>query len=228
MGDRHGLPFFHGGTYMVDKKAIQRYHIRRDGRLRRRGFRFDVEWEENKHPRGKDGRFTSGGGSSNIKIEGPKASKKYISGYLKKHPEIKEEIPKYKGVLAKVRDFEKDNPGLEDGTYDALTGKPKEINSGFCVTFHQNLGIGNEFGGYDDDDYAAMCAISIKELGADGVNIGYFGNPEVSFVCRDGEKAREFARAHNQQSVYDAETGRIWVNEDWDEEKNPIKGKGNN
>ena len=49
---------------MVDKKAIKRYRYRRDSRLKKRGFRRDAEWEENKHPRDEDGQFTSGSGSS--------------------------------------------------------------------------------------------------------------------------------------------------------------------
>ena len=50
---------------MIDKKAIKRYHARVDKRLAARGVRFDGNrWEEDKHPRGKDGKFTSGSGSS--------------------------------------------------------------------------------------------------------------------------------------------------------------------
>lgn len=214
---------------MVDRKAVIKYKARRDGRLKKRGFRFDLEWDENKHPRAKDGKFASGGGSGGkIEVNGPKECKSFIKKAIKKYPGIDKEFPKYKGVLAKVRDFEKNNPGAEDGTYDALTGKYKEVNSGHCVTFHQNLAIGDEFGGYDDDDYAAMCAIAMKELGAKEVNIGYFGNPEVSFVCEDEGVARDFARRHNQHSVYNAETGELWENPDWDEKTNPIKGKGSN
>lgn len=213
----------------MDEKAIRRYRKRRDGRLRERGFRFDLEWDESKHPRAKDGKFSStGGGSGKIEVRGPKASKSFIKAVTKKYPGIEKEFPKYKGVLARVKDFEKNNPGAEDGTYDALTGESKDVNKGYCVTFHQNLKIGNEFGGYDDDDYAAMCAISMRELGTNEVNIGYFGNPEVSFVCDDEGKARDFARRHNQHSVYNAETGELWENPDWDEKTNPIKGKGSN
>ena len=60
----------------MDEKAIRRYRNRRDGRLKKRGFRFDLEWDENKHPRAKDGTFSStGGGSGKIEVSGPKASK---------------------------------------------------------------------------------------------------------------------------------------------------------
>ena len=47
---------------MIDKRAIKKYKIRRDGRLKKRGVRLDVDWEEEKHPRAKDGKFTSGSG----------------------------------------------------------------------------------------------------------------------------------------------------------------------
>lgn len=55
---------------MIDKKAIRRYHARVDKRLAARGIRFDGDrWEENKHPRDKDGKFTSGSGGSSAKEE---------------------------------------------------------------------------------------------------------------------------------------------------------------
>ena len=188
----------------------------------------DVEWEENKHPRDEGGKFTSGGGTSGgkvIEVEGPKGTRVFIKGYLSAHPDVKKEIPKYRGVLDKVKNFEKEHPGAEDGTYDPFTGEIKDQKDGYSVTFHQNLAVGDEFGGYDDDDYAAMCAIAAKELGADGANIGFFGNPEVSFNCKDRDTARKFARAHNQHSVYDVANNDLWINPDYDKKLNPIKGK---
>lgn len=44
--------------------AIERFYRRRKRRLDARGIRLDADWEEEKHPRGKDGKFTSGGGES--------------------------------------------------------------------------------------------------------------------------------------------------------------------
>ena len=209
---------------LIDKNSIRRYHSRRDERLKSRGFRMD--WEESKHPRGKDGKFTSGAGSSSkIQVGGPKASKGFIDDYIKKNPEIKKEASKYKGALEKVKNFDKDHPGIKDGTYDVFTGEPVEQNDGYCVTFHQNLAIGDEFGGYDDDDYARMCAIAVKELGCDKPNIGRFGNPEISFNCKDFGKAKDFAIKHNQHSVYDVANDDLWINPHYDRSKNPIEGK---
>lgn len=226
---------------MVDKKAIHRYHKRMDKRLAARGVRFDGNrWEENKHPRSKDGKFTSGSGGSGgeekpkenrqptgqkvkparVELDGPAKSKAYAADYAKKHPEIDEDAKKFKGILGKVRNFQ----AGEDGSYSATTGKRLDLTDGFCVTFHQNLEIGNEYGAYDDETYARMCAISKKELGSSDVYIGYYGNPEVSFNCPDEKTAMAFAVRHNQKSIYNCKTGKTILNKHYNPETNPIEG----
>lgn len=219
---------------MVDKEAINRYRERRDARL---GGRLDFN---DKHD--KLGRFApkSGGSSktaeemtkADIKVKGPKGSKEYISSYLKGHPKdahkIKMDAKKYADALSRVRNFQKDHPDAKDGTYNMLTGELENPTEGYCLTFHQNHKIGDEFGGYDDKTYAMMAAIAKHELGSDDVYIGYFGNPEISFNCKNYQQAKKYCVAHNQYSLYDAKMGREWVNDVWDEEKNPIRGRGTN
>ena len=159
-----------------------------------------------------------------MEVGGPKAARKYISKYMKKHPEVAKDVEKYMGVRTMVRDFLKNNPNAENfQTYDAETGEVKPITSGFCVTFHQNNTETDPLGGYSDEDYAALCAIAVRELGAKGVNIGYYGNPEVSFECQDEKTAKEFAVRHNQQSIYNASTGRTLKNKKYRQDLNPIR-----
>lgn len=232
---------------MIDRKAIKRYHRRVDRRLAARGIRFDGNrWEENEHPRAKDGKFTSGNGATPkstdpktklstakpapaIRVNRPKETKSFIDDYFSKHPEVKGEAEKYKDVFENVTKFTERFPNAEDeNSYDPITGEKVDVASGFCVTFHQNFKIGDEFGSYDSDTYAAMCAITMKELGAERCYIGYFGNPEISFNCPDEETAKRFAVEHNQHSVFNAETFELWENPYWDESTNPIKGKGSN
>ena len=170
---------------------------------------------------------------ADIKVKGPKDSKKYISDYLKAHPkaskQIKADARKYSDAMRKVKNFQKEHPDAEAGTYSAATGKLVDVNDGYCVTFHQNYEIGNEYGGYDDETYAMMAAVAKNELGSDDVYIGFFGNPEISFNCKDYQKAKKFCVEHNQHSIYDAKTHQIWINrEGWDEKYNPIKGEGSN
>ena len=172
------------------------------------------------------GKSTAGwkGLKAAMEVGGPKAAREYCKKYLADHPDVAREVPKYMDVRKKVANFTTDHPEAENfNTYDAETGKVKPIDSGFCVTFHQNNTPDDPLGAYSDEDYAAMCAIAIHELGADGVNIGYYGNPEVSFVCQDEKAAKEFAIRHNQQSVYNAKTGRTLVNKQWRKELNPIR-----
>lgn len=66
---------------MIDKRAIRRYHKRVDARLAARGKRFDGNrWEEDKHPRAKDGKFASGSGSSGTSSKEEKNPAKAVSG----------------------------------------------------------------------------------------------------------------------------------------------------
>jgi len=246
--------FFVCGVFaMIDRNAIKRYHKRVDRRLAERGIRFDGNrWEESEHPRAKDGKFTDGSDNAgapevkekksiptektssamtkaDIKVNGPKESNAYIESYFKQHPEVQKEAEKYKGVLDNVMQFTKKFPDAKDEhSYDAITGEEVNVDKGHCVTFHQNFKIGDEYGGYDSETYAAMCAIAMHKLGAEKCYIGYFGNPEISFNCPDKETARQFAIEHNQHSVFDAETFELWENPNWDEGTNPIKGKGSN
>lgn len=172
------------------------------------------------------GKSTAGwkGLKAAMEVGGPKAARDYCKKYLADHPDVAQEAPKYMDVRKKVANFTTDHPEAENfNTYDAETGKVKPIDSGFCVTFHQNNTPDDPLGAYSDEDYAAMCAIAMHELGADGVNIGYYGNPEVSFVCQDEKAAKEFAIRHNQQSVYNAKTGRTLVNKQWRKDLNPIR-----
>ncbi len=229
---------------MVDVEAIKRYHKRVDARLAGRGirfcgFRYDINEKHDKL-----GRFApkngSGGGKTaeemtkaDIKVKGPKDSQRFVKQYMKAHPEAKKQIEadakKYADAMQKVKNFMKDHPNAEAGTYSAETGKPVNLQSGYCATFHQNHKVGDEYGGYDDKTYAMMCAITKHELGSDDVYIGFFGNPEISFNCKDYQKAKKFCIEHNQHSIFDAKTHHLWENSDnWEEQFNPIKGLGSN
>ena len=158
-----------------------------------------------------------------VEVSGPKASRKWMEGYFKEHPEVEKESAKYMDVRSKVDNFLKDHPNAENyKTYDTK-GNVKEVKDGYCVTFHQNNTETDPLGAYTDEDYAKMVAIAMHELGADEVNIGYYGNPEVSFVCKDEKTAKEFAVKHNQESVYNASTGRTLHNKKWDPNLNPIR-----
>lgn len=227
---------------MIDRKAIRRYHRRVDARLGARGIRFDGYRYDFNDKHDKLGRFAPKSGGiggktaeemtkADIKVRGPKESKRYISSYLKAHPEARKQIMadarKYADAMKKVKDFQKEHPDAEAGTYSAATGKMVDVKDGYCVTFHQNYEVGNEYGGYDDKTYAMMAAVTKHELGSDDVYIGFFGNPEISFNCKDYQQAKKFCVAHNQHSIFDAKRHCLWVNtEGWDETYNPIRGEG--
>lgn len=202
---------------------------------------------------GKDGRFSSasGGGATSftirtkdpnkqhladkammreamrttsIAVNGPSETKAFVDDYIKKHPEVAEEAKKYKDVLENVKNFQKNNPNAEAGTYSAVTGELVNPSSGFAVTFHQNKTANNPYGDYDSDTYAKMCAITKRETGSKDVYIGFFGNAEVSFNCSSPGKAMEFAVKHNQNSIYNCSRDETVYNKKYNRKTNPIEG----
>lgn len=146
-------------------------------------------------------------------VDGKEKTGEFIEWYISEYPTVKKEIPKYRGILSKIKEYNK----AEYGTYDILTGKKTELN-GYSVTFHQNSPEG-----YTDEEYAAMCAISKRELGSDSVYINCYGKPEVGFICKSKSLAMDFAVKHNQQSIYDSEKDETIPNKYWSRETNPIK-----
>lgn len=188
------------------------------------------KWDEEQHPRDEKGRFTNVGGPTAPLVDGPTESAAYIESYFSEHSEVEEEAKKYLSVLSNVQNFAADHPGAEEGTYDAVTGEkldPKNLN-GYCVTFHQNLSMSDPYGAYTAESYAALCAIAKNELGAQSVNIGFFGGTaEVSFVCESQKAAVDFAIAHNQHSIYDpteGEWGEAIENAYFNPDTNAIEG----
>lgn len=164
--------------------------------------------------------------SEKRQVNGPKDSKRWAQEYAKQHPEVLQDAKEnYMDVLKNVKNFQSDHPDLNFVTCDAVTGEviPPDQIPGYCVTFHQNLAEDDPFGGYTDEDYALMCAIAKRELGTKSVYIGVYGNPEVSFPCTDLQKASDFARKHNQESIYDPENEETLFNVEYDRTLNPIK-----
>lgn len=162
-----------------------------------------------------------------VLVAGPQMSRQYIENYVREHPDIIWEINDYLFVYDLVQHFTEEYPEAQNyNTYtvDENGYRVKEMDSGYCVSFHQNLSVDQPFAGYTPEEYAAMVAISLRELDTDEVNIGYFGNPEISFRCMDKEKALRFAVQHNQNSIYCVSTDETPVNPKWDGSLNPIRG----
>ena len=171
--------------------------------------------------------FASVADEESIQIAGPTMSKAFIEDYLREHPEIFWEVNNYLYVYDLVRFFEQAYPEAENySTYDiSLSGiKKADLKGGYCVTFHQNLAEDTPFDGYTELEYAAMVAIAMRELNTDRVYVGYYGNPEISFVCMDKETALRFAVRNNQNSIYCVTTDETLMNPKWNRSLNPIRG----
>ena len=162
-----------------------------------------------------------------VLVAGPLASREYIENYISDHPQIVWEIDDYLYMYDVVKNFREKYPHAENyNTYIVYEDhyEPVKMDAGYYVTFHQNLAADDPFGGYSEESYAAMIAIAIHELDAEYVYVGYFGNPEISFLCMDKEKALRFAVQHNQNSIYCVATDDTLVNPMWDGNLNPIEG----
>ena len=162
-----------------------------------------------------------------VQIAGPKKTALYVENYVREYPDIIWEIADYLYVLDMVANFTSMYPEAENyNTYELTSSgiRKADLAAGYCVTFHQNLTADDPFGGYTPAEYSAMVAITLRELDTDCVYIGYFGNPEISFVCMDKETALRFAVRNNQNSIYCVTTEETPVNPKWNSSLNPIRG----
>ena len=162
-----------------------------------------------------------------IVVAGPQATKEFIEAYVREHPDIIWDAFDYDFYFEIVQYFTEKYPEAENYNtyYLSETGYDEaEMSAGYCVTFHQNLTADDPYGGYTLEEYAVMIAIAMRELEAEAVYLGYFGNPEISFLCMDKEKALRFAVQHNQNSIYCVSTEETLVNPKWDSSLNPIRG----
>lgn len=166
-------------------------------------------------------------GEEDIQIAGPGRTALYVENYVREHPDIVWEIADYLDVLETVANFTSMYPEAENyNTYELTQSgiRKADLEAGYCVTFHQNLAEDDPFSGYTPAEYSAMIAITLRELNTDCVYIGYFGNPEISFVCMDKETALRFAVRNNQNSIYCVTTEETPVNPKWNGSLNPIRG----
>lgn len=77
----------------------------------------------------------------------------------------------------------------DDNTYSYKEPfEPRVLSNVICCTFHQNSSADVPFEKYDEVTYAKLIAICLKEFHELGIpketislNIGYYGNAEVSF-----------------------------------------------
>lgn len=167
----------------------------------------DAEFES-KHKRDAEGKFarTSGGSSSEKSTE--KTSK---------HKPVS-------GIIKKIESFK----GKPTGTYDIKTGEKKTYSSGYSVTFHQNEPdeqgkLKSIFGRYTPEEYDKLA----NELAAKyetEIDVGVYGNPEVSFHLESLQEAAKIAMENNQHSIFCYKTGDLVYFSGYDEKKNPIEG----
>lgn len=89
------------------------------------------------------------------------------------------------------------SPDVPDGTYDLETGKAKEYETGYSVTFSM---IGMDF---SDEEFKNLVD-KFKKADHDTVDAGKFmGAPEISFNVDDKRKALELAAKYNQIAIWD-------------------------
>jgi len=125
------------------------------------------------------------------------------------------------GYLNIVKNFHK----TEYATYDLKTGEQLSFSSGFAVSFQVNKEPGI-MRYYTDDEYDLYVYECVHRSGSMPY-VGYYDNPEISFVATDADIAKQMMRDYNQFSIYAFKyaSGKDheFVNEFYDYHNNPIK-----
>lgn len=102
----------------------------------------------------------------------------------------------YESQLSKISSIK------EDGTFDLATGKMKEYQDGYQVTFSMT-----EMG-FSDDEYVKLVE-QFKQADHGTVDAGKFGGEsEISFNVTDIKKAGKLAYKYNQISIWDWKNNR--------------------
>ncbi len=206
---------------MIDKKAVKRYHYRVKERLAKRGLRFDArEWEEDKHPRGENGRFVSSSGSGhdipNRNSIGELPSAKEIgfkprtkSEYRNRRDEI---VARHKALREKNGE-----DGLPDCTVDPDTGEMVNFEDGFQVSFQTSVSEQDGDGALSDGEYDRIAGELSKRTGSRAY-IGVFDEPETSFHCKNYSQAMNIAKKYNQHSILNWKMLNKYKDEEWTDE----------
>lgn len=173
---------------------------------------------------------------TSYQILGKNGLNNYLNKQIIARPEYNEEAKSFSYVLNTVKKFNELKPNAEIGTYDVRTLEliPTEEINGVCVTFHQNQSTDDLYGYYTDETYALLCAIAMHELNTNIITIGYYGSPEISFICKPDdntdealndktEMATAFAEKHNQESIYVSSTGKTVYLKKFNSDYNKIR-----
>lgn len=124
-----------------------------------------------------------------------------------------------KQVKDKIKEI--DNPKIQDGTYDLVTGKSVDFKDGFCATFQQT---GDK---YTDKQYGDLIK-KYANIGDGNVYIGKFmGSPEVSFHFKNRQDAIDICEKYNQISYWDVKMSLKDPTYTGTANKKYKKGKGN-
>lgn len=122
-----------------------------------------------------------------------KEATEYFNAYLDDKSGDTEGTTKsdYESQLSKISSIK------EDGTFDLATGKVKEYQDGYQVTFSMT-----EMG-FTDEEYSKLVD-QFKQADHGTVDAGKFGGePEISFNVTDIKKAGKLAYKYNQISIWD-------------------------
>ena len=111
--------------------------------------------------------------------------------------------------------------GKPQGTYDLDTGESLASKFGgtkaFQVSFQQTSDT------YTDDEYDAKVNEIAKRANSKPY-AGTYGEPEISFYCKDKVMAKMIMYEYNQYSIWDWENMCEEKNDSWDREKNSTEG----
>ena len=204
-------------------------------------FMKDGGWDETKHPREKNGRFTSGAGSNggNTETRAPKFEGMVVATSNSFKPRTKsvfrnkrDEIVAEQIALRKQQGLS----GMPDCTIDPDTRKEVNFDDGYQVAFQTSISEVQGNGYISDTEYDKLVQELSKQTGSKPY-IGVFEKPEVSFHCKTFQEAMDIAKRFNQQSIFNWKAANTleWKDEnmdiifppnpDYDANTNHVKGR---
>lgn len=174
-------------------------------------------WDESKHPREKNGRFTSGGSSpaQTSKAEGLPDAKaigftpKTKSNYRNKRDEI---VARHIALRRSQR-----QDGMPDCTVDPDTGDMVNFPGGYQVSFQTSISEGDGDGRLSDADYDRITEGLKRQTGSKAY-IGVFDEAETSFHCKTYKEAMAIAKKYNQHSILNWHALNKYADAEWTDE----------
>ncbi len=125
-----------------------------------------------------------------------------------------------------IRDEIAEKVGVDSNmTADLFSGRGKEYETGYQVSFQTSSGEDLGDAGYiSDDEFDMIVELLIRVTGT-LPDLGVYGAAELSFHVESFDVAMAIASRYNQESIWDWVKKDVIMNEDYDPSTNRIEAR---